>query len=671
MAGKAKSQNGADVKNEFVPFSEADAQSLAGSGPFGRGKTYFRSGHITEAVLRGDTLYGQCEGSQEEPYALTLTLVRAKSEPENAAPEPQTGHKRAAPPYPPTLPGIAAYECDCEAGGFCKHLVAFALAWINAPVNFDVRPTFDALLQDHSREQLLALCLKLLARQPELEYLIDTVVPVVPVTAPALDSSAADAPATPAVSPLANTLTADPNALRRRAQKVFRSYENDYDDYDDYGHSAEIAADLEPLVQAGDDYAEAGQWANAQAAYEVVALEIIGDYDEAGPDSELSAVAADCCDGLARCLDAQPALPESARLGTKMRHQLIETLYKVWEYDQTMGGSMAEGVPQAIARNVTDAERALVETWLLAGMQEGTGFSTQYRKRARVNFLVELKAQSGISDEEKLEEYRRFGLYEEMTKLLLQMGRIEDAIQLALEQTATAPQLTEFANHLLALGGDHVAQAFQLIEQQLAAADSAGREQNTAHYLPWLGAAYAQHDRPQQALAARRRVFDSSPSRFAYEKVREAAKLAGLPAETWAQTRPGLIAALEAGKSWSDLVTLYVEEGDARGALDALVEYDQQTTHWHGGSLHADVAKVAEAEYPDEARVIYQLLAENLIEARGRGNYQTAATYLARAKDLYTRLNRVPQWNTYMANLRERNKRLTALHDELRTLKLL
>ena len=58
-------------------------------------------------------------------------------------------------------------------------------------------------------------------------------------------------------------------------------------------------------------------------------------------------------------------------------------------------------------------------------------------------------------------------------------------------------------------------------------------------------------------------------------------------------------------------------------------------------------------------------------EARGRGNYQTAATYLARAKDLSARLNRLPQWNTYMTGLRERNKRLTALHDELRTLKLL
>lgn len=669
MKGQVQEQTGADVKNEFVLFSEAEVESLAGSGPFGRGRRYFRDGHITEAILRGDTLYAQCEGSQEEPYALMLTLVRVQSEQTNAQPELQTENKRATPFSLPGVPGIAAYECECEAGGFCKHLVALALAWINAPVNFDTRPTFDALLQNHSREQLLALCLKLLARQPELEYLIDT---VVSVAAPLPVSSTTDAAGAEAVSPLANTLTANLDALQRKAERAFRTRSHSYDDYDEDDYSAEIAAELEPLVQTGNDYAAAGQWANAQAAFETVALEIVEEYEETEDAGQLAGLASDCCAGLARCLDAQTTLPETSRLNAKARHQLIATLYKVWECNLNMGGiGMADGAPEAIARGVNDTERAKVEAWLIAGMQgEAEGFG-QYRKRARVQFLVALKAQSGISDEEKLEEYRKFGLYEEMTKLLLQMGRVEDAIRLALEQTPTAPQLTEFANRLLALGGEYVAQAFQLIEQQLAAADTSGREQDSAYYLPWLGAAYARHDRPQQALAVRRRVFDSRPSRNEYLKVREAAKLPGLPAEMWAQIRPELIAALEAGKAWSELVTLYVEEGDARSALDSLVEFDQQTTYWHGGSVHASVARVAEADYPDEARVIYQLLAENLIEARGRGNYQTAATYLARAKDLSARLNRMPQWNTYMTSLRDRNKRLTALHDELRTLKLL
>lgn len=68
---------GKDVKNQFKPIAEADLQTLAGTGSFGRGLKYFRSNYITDAILRGDTLYAQCYGSQAAAYRLSATLVRA------------------------------------------------------------------------------------------------------------------------------------------------------------------------------------------------------------------------------------------------------------------------------------------------------------------------------------------------------------------------------------------------------------------------------------------------------------------------------------------------------------------------------------------------------------------------------------------------------------------
>jgi uncharacterized Zn finger protein len=57
--------------------------------------------------------------------------------------------------------------------------------------------------------------------------------------------------------------------------------------------------------------------------------------------------------------------------------------------------------------------------------------------------------------------------------------------------------------------------------------------------------------------------------------------------------------------------------------------------------------------------------AGRLIAARGRGNYAEAASYLVRVRDLYGRLGEPETWDIFIANLREQNRRLRALKEEL------
>jgi uncharacterized Zn finger protein len=54
-----------------------------------------------------------------------------------------------------------------------------------------------------------------------------------------------------------------------------------------------------------------------------------------------------------------------------------------------------------------------------------------------------------------------------------------------------------------------------------------------------------------------------------------------------------------------------------------------------------------------------------LISTRGRGNYTEAARYLFRVRDLYHHLGEPKTWQTLIADLRERNRRLPTLQDEL------
>ena len=66
-----------------------------------------------------------------------------------------------------------------------------------------------------------------------------------------------------------------------------------------------------------------------------------------------------------------------------------------------------------------------------------------------------------------------------------------------------------------------------------------------------------------------------------------------------------------------------------------------------------------------EAIQLYQQRAERLIALRDRKNYQAACTYLAKIRSLYERLGEHETWTRYIATLREQNRNLRALKEEL------
>jgi len=56
---------------------------------------------------------------------------------------------------------------------------------------------------------------------------------------------------------------------------------------------------------------------------------------------------------------------------------------------------------------------------------------------------------------------------------------------------------------------------------------------------------------------------------------------------------------------------------------------------------------------------------ERLIEGRGRENYQQAVNYVARIKYLYEKQGHEAEWSAYITALRNKNKGLRALKEEL------
>ena len=77
------------------------------------------------------------------------------------------------------------------------------------------------------------------------------------------------------------------------------------------------------------------------------------------------------------------------------------------------------------------------------------------------------------------------------------------------------------------------------------------------------------------------------------------------------------------------------------------------------------IAQAAEKTRPQESVRIYQDAAQRLIKLRGRDNYVTAATYLARVRKLYQRLGEDKTWQALIADIRQQNSSLRALKEEL------
>jgi len=109
--------NGADIKSQFKPLGEHDLELAAGLDLYWRGETYFLEKRISDATIRGSELKARCEGSAGGPYTVHATLSPA-DEPESES--------------------LRSYSCDCPRDGFCKHVVALLLTWMNTPERFNV-----------------------------------------------------------------------------------------------------------------------------------------------------------------------------------------------------------------------------------------------------------------------------------------------------------------------------------------------------------------------------------------------------------------------------------------------------------------------------------------------------------------------------------------------------
>lgn len=124
-------------------LSESIIRAGANPQSYQRGYDLWRDGAISNTIIQGNLLLGECAGTSAPYYAVRIELDEG---------------------------GIRAAHCSCpyEFGGYCKHTVALLLAYDHEPAGFVTRKQPSELLADLDRETLLTLLTKLLNERPEL-----------------------------------------------------------------------------------------------------------------------------------------------------------------------------------------------------------------------------------------------------------------------------------------------------------------------------------------------------------------------------------------------------------------------------------------------------------------------------------------------------------------------
>ena len=114
---------------------------------FERGKEYYDWGMVESVVKRGDRLFAEVLGSEEDPYHVGVTLAEGDFE--------------------------ASCTCPYDWGGYCKHIVAVLFTWIRDKESVAEGTSLEELLSRLDTDNLKDLVIRMVEADPGLAETID------------------------------------------------------------------------------------------------------------------------------------------------------------------------------------------------------------------------------------------------------------------------------------------------------------------------------------------------------------------------------------------------------------------------------------------------------------------------------------------------------------------
>jgi catechol 2,3-dioxygenase-like lactoylglutathione lyase family enzyme len=432
-----------------------------------------------------------------------------------------------------------------------------------------------------------------------------------------------------------------------------------------------IAEGLLAVKQTADRLVQPGDVLGAATIYDTLVTEIFEQshlyYDEDAGDDDyyeeegyypeeagLEELVGACIDALGNCLADE-------RTDRVAREKCIVVLFATYQRDLHADNShgFAASAADLLVKCTTPLERQTIAQWVRDALADEEEPVAGSERQAYGGFLLRLE-QEYLDDEAYLRICRETGRTTDLIDRLLALGRIDEAAQETrrVEDYALLGLVDLFIQH----GQDTVAE--RLVRARIT-------EKPAPHLLEWLQKYYRDRGNYTAELETAETLFRAQPFLRRYQELRD---LAGR-LDRWEGLRRELLAFLEQASNTSLLIQIALEEGDIDHALYLLKGTAKKDYHGHTyldsygyfghSNLALQVARAAEETRPREAIELYQHYAERLIALRERKNYQAACAYLVKMRALYEKLGEHGAWTSYIIALREQNRNLRALKEEL------
>jgi catechol 2,3-dioxygenase-like lactoylglutathione lyase family enzyme len=460
------------------------------------------------------------------------------------------------------------------------------------------------------------------------------------------------------IRPAQKILSVNPAIYRRQVADAFRR------------DTPRITQELLTVKQTADKLAQQGDFLGAATIYETLMTEIFeqshlydeeeaeyDDYEEERdyPEEEgLEELVRECIEALGGCLADE-------RTDRVAREKSSEVLFEIYQHDlhaQEDHGFFSSAADQLI-RYATPLERKTIAEWISDVLTDEEETMAGSRRQAYGRFLLDLEKET-LDDEAYLRICRQTGRTADLIDRLLTLGRIEEAEKETrrVDDPAFLGLVDLFTRH----GQDAVAE--RLVRARI-------QEKPALHFLEWLQKYYGNRGNVVAELEVAKTLFRTQPFLKRYQELRDLAKRL----DRWETLRPELLTFLEQAKNITLLIQIALDEGDIDHALRLLkgmakkdssgYTYNDGYGYYGFGDIALQVARAAEESRPHEAIELYRQRAERLIAQRGRQNYQQACTFLAKMRTLYEKLGEHGTWTSYVTVLREQNRNLRALKEEL------
>lgn len=587
-------------------------RNRASDNSFQRGQSYYHNGAIYDTALRGDEIEGFCQGSNARPYHVKANLSEG---------------------------GIVSASCTCQYdyGGDCKHIVALLLAYIAEPESFVERPNIETSLGDRSKDELIALIGQMVKRDPDLQTLVER--PVAQKDRP---------------TPIVNT-----ESFRRELRRAMKAT-GEWGDYP--GVDA-----IHSVREAAESFAKIGDWRSASLIDRVILEEVTADTDVfqwQDEDGDMSSALDEAIADLGRCLDH---LADDAATRAEIFKVILDVV--IWNMDEAgrdIGLDAFDDILRHAKREDIPAIRAQIEP---ARDRKRRSSYSAWSVEVYESFLSDLDILDNVDPEVTLERLREQGIYNVLFEKLLALGRAEEAIAVVREHLTGIAERLAVLPRLVEAGFDDT--AIQLARDLLnfnKRDDYAGHFHNNA-VVEWLLARYAARGEHEESLLLQIERMKASP----YIEFYRGLKATAQALNHWENIHPDLIRQLEAERQFEVLTRIYLEEEQWDAAWDTLEKMTSvpRESRWlRTAALDLEVAEASRHARPERAIPVFRKYIQQEIDQRSRPHYERAATYLKIVRDLYHKIGQVAEGDVLINEIKTNYRKLPALQDELRRVRL-